>query len=102
MAKVYEKKGGDYEESGDNANQAKKGAPKPKKEAVEKGERKDPSEPVGTPKTKKADTGDKRKADTDSAEPKKAPAKKAKTNGTKDKKPATPATRSQPKRGSKK
>ena len=125
MAKRYEAKGGDYEDTGDNANEAKKGAPNPKKEAVEKGERKDPSEAVGTPKTKKVadkksdtkksddkkdsgkkdddeeakETGSKRKSDTktdDADKGKKAKAPK------KEPKPAAKGTREQPKRGVKK
>lgn len=97
MAKRYEAKGGDYEDSGDNANEAKKGAPQPKKEAVAKGERKDPSEKVGTPKKPASDS--KRKADTKSedADKSKKP-KKAKAPP----KPATKGTREQPKRGVKK
>jgi len=50
MAKVYEAKGGGYEDSGDNPNEASKGAPKPKESAVKSGERKDPSAPVGSKK----------------------------------------------------
>ncbi|GAK65852.1 uncharacterized protein PAN0_010c4074 [Moesziomyces antarcticus] len=114
MAKKYEAKGGRYEDTGDNANEAKTGTPKPKKEAVEKGERKDPSAPVGTPKTKKASTdskeskdskddsktsGAKRKADED--KPKEAAQPKKKTPKTQAKPPAK-GTRTQPKRGAKK
>ncbi|GAC76116.1 predicted ABC-type transport, ATPase component [Moesziomyces antarcticus T-34] len=108
MAKKYEAKGGGYEDTGDNANEAKTGAPKPKKEAVEKGERKDPSAPVGTPKTKKASndnkddsktSGAKRKADED--KPKEAAQPKKKTSKTQAKPPAK-GTRTQPKRGAKK
>ncbi|SNX83797.1 uncharacterized protein MEPE_02505 [Melanopsichium pennsylvanicum] len=95
MAKRYEAKGGDYEDTGDNANQAKKGAPKPKKEAIEKGERKDPSEAVGTPKSaKKSDAKDGEK-DEDKETTKKPRTKK-------DPKPAAKGTREQPKRGAKK
>lgn len=117
MAKRYEAKGGDYEDTGDNANEAKKGAPTPKKEAIASGERKDPSEPVGTPKTKKSSdknndaskqSGSKRKSDAkaDDAEEDKAKdetkekSKKPKTKS--EPKPAAKGTRQQPKRGVKK
>lgn len=107
MAKRYEAKGGDYEDTGDNANEAKKGNPKPKKEAVEKGERKDPSEPVGTSKSKNnsekkneasepEESGSKRKPESKSGNG--AKSKKAK----KEAKPPTKGTREQPKRGVKK
>ncbi|CBQ73302.1 conserved hypothetical protein [Sporisorium reilianum SRZ2] len=95
MSKRYEAKGGDYEDTGDNPNEAKKGAPAPKKKAVESGERKDPSLPVGTPKTKR------KSDDADKDEAKEAKPKKAKTT-KKDPKPATKGTRQQPKRGVKK
>lgn len=97
MAKVYEAKGGDYTDTGDNPNQAKKGDPAPKKSAVESGERKDPSAAVGTPKTAK------RKSDAkeDTKEEAKEKPKKAKTT-KKEAKPATKGTRTQPKRGVKK
>ncbi|SOV04155.1 uncharacterized protein UDID_04577 [Ustilago sp. UG-2017a] len=112
MAKRYEAKGGDYEDIGDNANEAKKGAPSPKKWAVEKGERKDPSEPVGTPKTKKGgdekakdepseESGSKRKASTKAEDGGKEKAKTAKKPKTQPK-PAAKGTREQPKRSAKK
>jgi len=110
MAKRYEAKGGDYEDTGDNPNEAKTGDPTPKKSAVEKGERKDPSEKVGTPKLKKTsgakedeaskDSGSKRKSDAKTEDQDKAKLKKAKT--TKAQKPAAKGTREQPKRGVKK
>lgn len=99
MAKVYEAKGGDYEDTGDNPNEAKKGDPAPKKKAIESGERKDPSEAVGKPKTAKR----KSDAKTDSAkdEGMDDKPKKAKTT-KKEAKPPTKGTREQPKRGVKK
>jgi len=109
MAKHYEAKGGDYEDTGDNPNKAKTGDPTPKKSAVEKGERKDPLEKVGTPKSKKTN-GDKedqaskesskRKSDAKAEDQDKAKPKKAKT--AKAQKPAAKGTREQPKRGVKK
>ncbi len=125
MAKKYEAKGGGYEDTGDNANEAKKGTPQPKKEAVEKGERKDPSEAVGTPKTKKTgnkkaddkkadekkddeekddekkdddkEAGSKRKADTKADDKDKAEDKSKKPKKTKaEPKPAAKGTREQP------
>lgn len=50
MAKKYEAKGGDYENTGDNPNKAEKGEPKPKESAVKKGERKPKGAPVGEKK----------------------------------------------------
>lgn len=98
MSKRYEAKGGEYEDTGDNPNEAKTGAPTPKKEAVKKGERKDPSEAVGTPKKRKSDA----KADDESKkEESNEKPKKAKTT-KKEPKPATKGTREQPKRGVKK
>nr|CDI53740.1 conserved hypothetical protein [Melanopsichium pennsylvanicum 4] len=125
MAKRYEAKGGDYEDTGDNANQAKKGAPKPKKEAIEKGERKDPSEAVGTPKSAKKGKSDDKKAedkeqgqDKTEEDDKATPSKRKsdakdgekdedkettkKPRTKKDPKPAAKGTREQPKRGAKK
>lgn len=95
MSKRYEAKGGTYQDTGDNPNQAKTGAPTPKKEAINKGERKDPSEAVGTPKKRKADAKDDR-AKSESKEKSKKPRTK------KEPKPATKGTREQPKRGAKK
>ncbi|TKY89248.1 hypothetical protein EX895_001779 [Sporisorium graminicola] len=100
MSKRYEAKGGEYQDTGDNPNQAKKGAPAPKKNAIESGQRKDPSLPVGTAKTKRksdtnADDGDK------DNQKETAKSKKAKTTKT-DSKPVTKGTRQQPKRGVKK
>ncbi|SPO23781.1 uncharacterized protein UTRI_03691_B [Ustilago trichophora] len=114
MAKRYEAKGGDYEDTGNNANEAKKGTPKPKKEAIEKGERKDPSEAVGTPKTAKKsgdkkddtakETGTKRKSDTKTEDADKVEGKEKskKPRTKKEPKPAAKGTREQPKRGVKK
>ena len=98
MSKRYEAKGGDYEDSGDNPNEAKKGAPSPKKKAIESGERKDPSEAVGTPKAKRKSDA---KADNDAKDEPKKETKKAKTT-KKEPKPATKGTREQRKRGVKK
>lgn len=50
MAKKYEAKGGDYENTGDNPNKAEKGDPQPKDSAVKKGERKPKGAPVGEKK----------------------------------------------------
>lgn len=118
MAKRYEAKGGGYEDTGDNANEAKTGPPKPKKEAIERGERKDPSEAVGTPKSPKKssdkkdnaskESSSKRKSDDKADEDKdnegtaesKEKAKKPKTK--KETKPAAKGTRTQPKRSVKK
>ena len=93
MAKVYEAKGGSYEDTGSNPNAAEKGEPKPKKEAVESGERKAKDAPVGAKKTqtkakKETSTGDKGKS-------------KSSANKAGKAKPATPGSRKQPKRGSK-
>ncbi|GAC97474.1 DNA binding protein URE-B1 [Pseudozyma hubeiensis SY62] len=92
MSKKYEAKGGKYEDTGDNPNQAKTGAPSPKKKAIESGERKDPSEAVGTPKKRKTEAKD------ESAKEEKP--KKPRTK--KEPKPAAKGTREQPKRGVKK
>lgn len=98
MAKVYEAKGGDYEDTGDNPNEAKKGNPSPKKKAVESGERKDPSEAVGTPKTAKR----KSDAKSDGAKDEGGDSKSKKAKTKKETKPPTKGTREQPKRGVKK
>jgi hypothetical protein len=77
MGKIYEEKGGSYEDTGSNPNSSEKGPPKPKKEAVESGERKSKDAPVGEPKKKKttssSSNGDKKK--TKSSAQKKEPAK---------------------------
>ncbi|PWO01402.1 hypothetical protein FA09DRAFT_314184 [Tilletiopsis washingtonensis] len=89
MAKVYEAKGGGYEDSGDNPNEASKGAPKPKESAVKSGERKDPAAPVGSKKApaskgKKSDAAEEGKGE--GKEKEAAPAAEPKEKETKEKK----------------
>ncbi|UZJ52264.1 hypothetical protein CBS101457_001584 [Exobasidium rhododendri] len=90
MAKVYEAKGGSYEDTGKNPNSSEKGAPKPKKEAVESGERKAKDAPVGEKKApaKKAskDDGGEKKKKSSAQKPKKEPTKGSRTQPTRTKK----------------
>ncbi|PWN31857.1 uncharacterized protein FA14DRAFT_151368 [Meira miltonrushii] len=82
MAKVYEAKGGDYENTGDNPNKAEKGDPKPKESAVKKGERKPKGAPVGEKKetsAKKAASNDKKTKSSTSKSTSSASAKKKDT-----------------------
>ncbi|CDS00141.1 hypothetical protein [Sporisorium scitamineum] len=99
MSKRYEAKGGDYQDTGENPNEPKKGTPAPKKKAVESGQRKGPSQPVGAPKTKRKSDAETDDGDKDQA--KDAKPKKPKTT-KEEPKPATKGTRQQPKRGVKK
>lgn len=78
-------------DTGSNPNAAKKGDPKPKKEAVEKGERKSKDAPVGAKKAPaKKSTDTKKSADT------------KKTKSSAQKKEPAKGSRAQPKRTKKK
>ncbi|EPQ31142.1 uncharacterized protein PFL1_01331 [Pseudozyma flocculosa PF-1] len=99
MSKRYEAKGGGYEDQGDNPNEASKGAPKPKKEAVEKGERKAPDAPVGEKKKPASKGSGEKRKDTDNEDTeKKADDKKDEADAKKDDKKANgKETAAQPK-----